>query len=62
MKDLLESCGFEVIAVYGKELSERKFAYFINTGRKNKISMVMDNLDSSIGKVSLKIFILSMQL
>jgi len=51
IKDFLEAYGFEVIATYGssEDLTARRLAYLIEQGKKNKVKLVVDNLQMGAG-------------
>ncbi|MCL2390156.1 MAG: metal ABC transporter substrate-binding protein [Endomicrobia bacterium] len=48
IRDVLESFGFDVVAVYGRseELTAKKLAYLIDVGKKKDVKIVIDNLQS----------------
>lgn len=51
IKDFLEWLGFEVSATYGKseDLTAKKLAYLVSEGKKQKIKIVVDNLQAGAG-------------
>ena len=48
IRDVLESFGFDVVAVYGRteELSAKKLVFLMETGKKKGVKIVVDNLQS----------------
>lgn len=48
IKDFLESCGFEVVAEYGKQedITVKKMAYLISEGKKHNVKVIIDNLQA----------------
>ncbi|MDR1695504.1 MAG: metal ABC transporter substrate-binding protein [Endomicrobium sp.] len=48
IRDFLESFGLDVVGVYGnaEDLTAKKLAFLINSGKKNGVKIVIDNLQN----------------
>ncbi|MDR2425774.1 MAG: metal ABC transporter substrate-binding protein [Endomicrobium sp.] len=51
IKDFLEWIGFEVVSTYGKteDLTVKKLAYLVSKGKKQGVTVIVDNLQSGAG-------------